>query len=114
MRCFVLLLMVLLLPLRGWVGDAMATGTLAAPLHAVHMAKAAAISDTHSLVSPPKKACAGCSTSKCSTCQLCHAMALQVESASALSISPRLSAPGFVALAFASTAPPARFKPPIS
>lgn len=114
MRVFVLVLAILLLPLRGWLGDGMgmamaieATQTATAA-HAGHdMAGMSHDGDDAPHASP------NCQ-STCSDCQLCHSVAMALwPELTAVVASPRL-APAFVPAAFASAEPAPGLKPPIS
>lgn len=132
MRLFVLVLAILLLPLRGWLGDAMAleavqsphvtmnathdmTGmddmaakaTMATGMHHGHTAPTA--SDAHDS-DPTQPDCQG----TCTACQLCHSVAMTVwPDAPVFSEAPR-QLPVFRPSTFASAVPAHGFKPPIS
>lgn len=131
MRFFVLLLLVLLLPLRGGMGDAMAIS--AAPTeHALqdcagHSGSAKAHTqnthahDTHAneqvhadLAAEPVATTVKADCDACSACQTCHAVALVFSAAEVSALPAPHAAPAAVGLQFAS-APAARDqKPPIS
>ena len=133
MRFFVLALMMVLLPLRGWTGDAMATDM------ASHMTVNIAAQQLHQTVTAPQKADAhhehlshegrsdhaahdggqgdGHSAGQCescSVCQTCHNVALLVISDE---LKPRLNTlwtPTVMAGPFASADSALDQKPPIS
>lgn len=134
MRHFVLALMIALLPLRGWVGDAMATamatGTLEPPVastgsgahHAPPAMAAAGPEAQHSMHADcPDHGPAAAGTPQasadgdgCTACQICHSMALtpsqpQLACAAMPAAQPHAATPLF---ASAERAP--GFKPPIS
>ena len=134
MRVLVLALAILLLPLRGWLGDAMAvqstqsqqTMSMSAgagtAMHAMHdMAGMAGMADTadmaHDHASHPPAAHApanpDCKTT-CADCQLCHSVAMTVWPALALLGAAPREAPSFRPVVFASAEPARGFKPPIS
>ncbi|MBA3592221.1 MAG: hypothetical protein H0W47_00270 [Polaromonas sp.] len=83
MRVLLLALMIALLPVRGWVGNAMAVDMAAQQSLAATPASAEAVSDTS--IMPPdcpmhaqadaEEAAAGAHCSSCNTCQLCLALA---------------------------------------
>jgi hypothetical protein len=134
MRRFVLTLMIVLLPLRGWVGDAMAmdfaAGTqdstvfaIESEAHHAHPAMADAASHAENTMhadcpdhaaSPDDTLQAASDCDNCTACQICHAVALtptlpQLTSAALPAAQPPAAAPLF---ASAERAP--GFKPPIS
>lgn len=134
-RWFVLVL-VLLLPLRGWLGDAMAGQVM--PSHGMAAAHAAAAApagdrhdgDCHAHGSGPAVAAAGaeglsqspepagfgghadCPT--CPACQACSAVGLQPAAAMPLAGGFSQPAPRVAARGHASAAPAPLLKPPIS
>ncbi len=129
MRIFFLALMIALLPLRGWVGDVMAVerlgpppATQAAHTQAGSVGHAHAAADCAHLSSPSSAAhtdaslaeasagdCAGCTT-----CQICHSVALgAVPSTAGTAVLPTL-APCASPSRYASAEPAPGFKPPIS
>jgi hypothetical protein len=142
MRRWFVLLLIALLPLRGWVGEA-----LAAPMLAQHVAAAAAHAQvhaqgeghgaghahgTHDAHAAMLHDCAGhtpahdaaapqdgaaqdpgdCGT--CAACQVCSAVALAVPSASTLVAAFGLARPAQAEPLFASAEPSQGVKPPIS
>jgi hypothetical protein len=123
MRLFVLVLAILLLPLRGWMGDAMAleAGPQAhVAMSAAHdmtsmddMTAAAAtpaMADMHHDSTSAQPDC----QNTCTACQLCHSVAMTVwPDAPVFSEAPR-QVPVFWPSAFASAEPAPGFKPPIS
>jgi hypothetical protein len=131
MHRWLLVLMIALLPLRGWVGDAMAGQMLqqrlataeaaAAPSHhaaalahedcAGHAQAAddeAAASDSDATAMPH----ADCAT--CASCQVCSSVALAMSSVSLQPLAFATSAPTSFAVRFASAEPARALKPPIS
>lgn len=143
MRPLFFVLMIALLLLRGWVGDAMANGMALAPLQPSHPASelrqlatktaaTAAIHTTDEAAHPtahpaaPEAApdCAGHATANddaasthcqtCDACQACHSMALTPPAASpSTAFGPRTQPPAQAAR-FASADPASGQKPPIS
>ncbi len=123
MRVLVLALAILLLPLRGWVGDAMTIEAVTLP---------AAAQSTHSMAgtthdghgghdahqghgapaetSQPSHDC----HSTCGDCQLCHSVAVTLWPALATLVEAPRAAPAFATAAFASAEPAPGLKPPIS
>lgn len=131
MRRWLLLVLVLLLPVRAWVGDAMAGDMLqqhlaSAVTHEAH-AQAAAEASQHSAahdcdehrqaaVEPAAdEASAGpahadCAT--CASCQACSSVALSPAPPAAAGSSIAHPQPRAVVLAYASAEPALAFKPP--
>jgi cytochrome c553 len=119
MRFLVLALAILLLPLRGWLGDAMALQVLrqqvavAAPAaHADHAMHATGgmegVAHDHAAASTTD------CQSTCTNCQLCHSVAMTVwPEVPMLAEVPRTT-PAFEPAAFASAEPAPGLKPPIS
>lgn len=130
---FVLVLAILLLPLRGWLGDAMALdaahasvqATAAVPMqHDMHdmqgmqgadgadeaseaEATVSAAPDSH-----PANAAHDCQ-SACTDCQLCHSIAVAVwPEVPMLDAAPR-ETPASLSVAYVSAEPAPGFKPPI-
>ena len=136
MRRLLLILMIALLPLRGWAGDAMATGMAAGQaqqmqqMHvateniATHAHPASAKADFyHETVALPD--CAGhdagngdhagnshCDT--CSACQACHTVALTHSAPDIAPVFHAFALPYSAADQFASADAALRQKPPIS
>jgi hypothetical protein len=116
MRVFVLALAILLLPLRGWLGDAMAlqmvpqhqAPTTTETVHQGHAGHADAEGHEALAAAPPD-----CQTT-CTHCQLCHSVAMTVWPAVPLLGEAPRHAPAFEPVAFASAEPARGFKPPIS
>ncbi len=123
MRVFVLVLAILLLPLRGWMGNAMAMDTSAhaeatrsstghrmnagsGTAHDCHGAKATSLTD-HGPTTPD------CQTS-CANCQLCSSVALTAWPELAVFREAPHTAPEHAPVAFASAEPAPGLKPPIS
>ena len=131
MHILVLALAILLLPLRSWLGDAMAMemaqrqATMAATHevadphagHAMHDMAATGGDDLQMAAgdtSHDHPAHAPDCQSTCASCQLCHSVALTVwPEAPPMAALPR-AAPRFASAAFASAEPAPGFKPPIS
>ena len=140
MRHIVLALMIALLPLRGWVGDVMATEMAStAPRHVqvateiiadrAHSERAAATfdhlsGDAQAAAMPPDCAdhggtgpttdMADTSCHSCSACQACHTVALSPLLASTASLSMPPTLPPSPAAQFASAVSALGQKPPIS
>ena len=139
MRHLLLILMIALLPLRGWAGDAMATGMAAGQLAQVHQRQIATKSiATHAHAASATAHfdheaaeldarltvadCAGhgaddtdashCDT--CSACQACHTVALADSAPSVPPTFQAFSLPHTAADQFASADAALRQKPPIS
>lgn len=126
MRHLLFVFLIALLPLRGWVGDAMATQMAAGQLqhqqvqtmdsaHAGHPAKAAsALHDCADQSDDDSTQTADGHCETCAACQACHTVALSLAAPGAM---PVLSAPGLpnpAADLFASADTALRKKPPIS
>lgn len=139
-RRILFLLMVVLLPLRGWVGDAMALQTVLAGgmAHAAQADTASAAAHGQqghhglaidhprhaSAVAPPNGDCADpsdgdsglphghCTT--CTACQTCHTVAITAPSAGMVGGGPMTALPSLVEPRFASADRAPGFKPPIS
>jgi hypothetical protein len=131
MRRWLLLVMVLLLPLRGWVGEAMAAQMLqqhvaaaesmvatagAGHQHANPAASAHHDCDEHAASAPvddgKAEAKADCPT--CSACQVCSSVALSPYSAAPPAAAVTQPRPQTVPHAHASAEPLLAFKPPKS
>lgn len=129
MRRWLLLLMVLMLPLRGWVGEAMAgqmlrqhaVATVAAPApqaheHQAHAHHAAGGHDhaahdcDHEGTAKAAQPHGGCPT--CASCQICSAVALSPPLATGEPEPFTQPRPQTVQLAYASAEPGHFFKPP--
>ena len=124
MRHLLLALLIALLPIRGWVGDAMALAMLAPPAHSMGpaaMADAAPCPDhaapasaaLHGEATPDMQAGADTDHSH-SSCDVCNgpAMALPTPAVPALAMAHGVLAPP--AERFASTEPHRGINPPIS
>lgn len=129
MRLLVLALMIALLPLRSWAGDAMAVELVAQQALAAGHASAspAALDDCHPDhghaadrgLGHDTSACAqdgpaGTDCDTCTSCQICHSVALAAVLPQAVApvlpaVAPRSSQPRY-----ASAEPAPGFKPPIS
>lgn len=134
MRHFVLALMIALLPLRGWVGDAMAmemaAETLEEPASAIesvannnHSARADALSEAKNTMHPDcpdhvassdgtPHAASDCNT--CANCQICHSVALTPTLPQLAQAAVPAAQPQATAALFASAERAPGFKPPIS
>jgi hypothetical protein len=130
MRAFLIALMIAILPLRGWMGDAMAIGmageqhdTAGAPMaHAMAAAHedcagmsaasmAPAVADG-SEAANHSSASGDCDS--CSVCQVCNTVALAVDPLSAVAPASPHASPAGVLTRFASFYPQRGHKPPIS
>lgn len=126
MRHLLFALLIALLPLRGWVGDAMATqmatgqvqhqhAKAAEPAHAGHHAQAStALHDCANPADDGSTDVAGGHCESCAACQACHTVGLSLAVPGAM---PALGAPGLASPAadlFASADAALRKKPPIS
>lgn len=128
MRRWLLVLLIALLPLRAWLGEAMAADMLAqhaAPVAAQQSASAhgaagdcaghhAKPGDAGSAAGPQAQSGEGLDAANCAACQVCSTMALAFRQ-------PQVSAPDFgaappvpAAFTFASAEPAPADKPPIS
>ncbi len=132
MRRWFILIMIALLPIRGWVGDVMAadmvTQRMAAaaqvPVQAQQPAPAAADShaDCHgnAAADSPASQPAGDSNTaaadcgNCTSCQVCHAVAMAVTPGVDPVAPAHSAAPPLRGTHFASAEPARGFKPPIS
>jgi len=135
MRHLLFAVLIALLPLRGWVGDAMATQMAAGQLQ--HQQKQAAIPaehghealdtahDGHHAETPALHDCADqtadggshsadghCET--CAACQACHTVALSLAAANLMPVFSTPTLPRQAADSFASADTALRQKPPIS
>lgn len=130
MRRWFLILLIALLPIRGWVGDAMAGQMIGQHLAAPNIAEVAVAEQAASL--PEHEGCAGhaagatqapaeapatdisadCGT--CTSCQVCHSVVIAPPSIDS-GISPvRHRVAALPGMRFASAEPARGFKPPIS
>ena len=140
MRHLFLIFMIALLPLRGWVSDAMATGMLASQVqqHQYNATKIAAPhaheagvqvhQDTETVVANAAKTAADCSghasggaghaadthCDSCSVCQACHTVALSPAAVAVTAVFNLRTLPRAVVAQFASAETALRQKPPIS
>ena len=117
MRTFFIALMIALLPLRGWAGDAMAEQMAlpslqpAAQVGATHAH--CAMHDTSADMTQAQDGSAQQHHDACTACQACHTLALEaVFSAMALPAPVHIMTP-FLAFAFASADHAPSVKPPI-
>jgi hypothetical protein len=127
MRRWFILLMIALLPIRGWVGDAMAADMLTQRLHTLAPVQAAttqpadAHADCHgkTVAHNPAQPVAGnapdiADCGSCASCQVCHSLVLAAASGTASAVSAPHAAPPVRGTHFASAEPTRGFKPPIS
>jgi len=138
MRHLFLIFMIALLPLRGWISDAMATGMVATQvqqqiaakvrvLHA-HEAGVQAHQDTETVVSDAAQTVADCSghasgaephaadthCDSCSVCQACHTVALSPTATDVTAVFNLSMLPCAAVAQFASAETALGQKPPIS
>lgn len=138
MRHLFLIIMIVLLPLRGWISDAMATGIVTAQVQQqtaskmvaphVHEAGMQAHQDTEVVVAAASQTAADCSghasgvddhadnthCNSCSVCQACHTVVLSPEAADVIiAFNPR-TLPRAVVAQFVSAEAALGQKPPIS
>jgi hypothetical protein len=97
MRRFIFILMIALLPLRGWMGEAMAT-TMAADEIAINLIADKAINTSTSIDSPLENDTSNCdmhklapvddssSQSSCTACQACNAAGTMTSTVQTISI----------------------------
>ena len=138
MRHLLLVLMIALLPLRGWVGDAMATSMAAGQLQqqvatkiiATHAHQSGAqdhfdhetaapeavqaVHDCASDAADETSHAAGTHCESCAACQACHTVALSQTAADVNTVFNALTRPHAAADQFASAEAALRQKPPIS
>lgn len=124
MRILVLVLAIVLLPLRGWMGGAMAMETAPLPAAVSQAAIAAAdamppcheAADAASAVHPAGHDAPGDAShhAQCSLCQLCHSAAMTGDTPAAPAAAPARAQPQAPAQRFASALPQQADKPPIS
>ena len=113
MRAFVIALMIALLPLRGWAGDAMAEH-MALPQAAAPAATShahCAMHDAGAEMTPAQDDAAA--HDGCSLCQACHTLALEACISSATPLTPPFLLPRVAASDFASAERALSVKPPI-
>lgn len=120
MRLLLLTLMIVLLPLRGWMGDVMALERSAPEHHAV---MAAPVQDDchempqhgmHEEAATPDHAHAEDHCSDCTHCQICHSIALATALLPTHPEQARMRQPLALAQRHASADPSPGFKPPIA
>lgn len=117
MRILVLVLAIVLLPLRGWMGSAMALEKPAVPaVNAASQGVAADMTAAHC----PEQAAAGQDApdpashhAQCAQCQLCHSAAATVAALAASAPVPAGALPLSPPARFASALPRLADKPPI-
>ncbi len=138
MRHLFLIIMIVLLPLRGWVSDAMATGMVTAQVQQQTAAKIVAIhaheagvqahQDTETVVADASQTAADCSghasggddhavdthCNSCSVCQACHTVALSPAAADVTTAFNPRTLPRAVVAQFVSAEHALGEKPPIS
>lgn len=126
-RVFVLVLAIVLLPLRGWLGGAMAMASAPLPAQAAaaaataeHCHPAAGDNDAASPSATPHGAGhegtgdASHPHAQCSLCQLCHSVAMTGDTPAPPAAVPAQARPPAAAQRFASALPQLADKPPIS
>ena len=138
MRHLFFILMIALLPLRGWVSDAMATGMATAQVQQQSEAKTAAThaheagmnahQDTETLVAEAAQTAGDCSghafgedehsddthCNTCSVCQTCHTVALSPAAVNGTTAFDPVTLPRAVVAPFVSAECALDQKPPIS
>ena len=125
MRRFIFILMILLLPLRGWMGEAMAT-TMAADEIAINLIAAKSINTPATVDTPLKNDMSNCdmhklapeddfsSQSSCTACQACNAAGTLTSTVQTISIvKVHSEQPQAFASQFASASVAFGQKPPI-
>ena len=142
MRRWILVLMIALLPVRGWVGDAMASAMVSdrlvatnsiaahadpmrsaassdaqdvAPDHADCHGKAAMAASSEAPAQPTAATTQdGDACGSCTACQVCHTVAMAVPVVTVTPVLPHHATPPAMGQQFASAVPARGFKPPIS
>jgi hypothetical protein len=124
MRHILLVLMIALLPVRGWVGDVMAAQMISDRLQPAAVAPAAtetahAECPGHAAMAaqagaPQPEAASHESCASCVTCQVCASVALLQPTAAQQPAALPLERPATGGAQFASAEPAPGFKPPIS
>lgn len=132
MRHLLLALMIVLLPLRGWAGDAMATGMTAAPTQPLQIATEFIAAHAHESAShAPAQAMHDCAEqadgqlaqtgnahdghcSTCESCQACHTLALSPVAPGLNTAFNASAQPRAMAMQFTSAPAALDQKPPIS
>jgi hypothetical protein len=117
MRHLLLALMIALLPLRGWIGDAMAMAMLAAPAHTMNQAAAtdAAPCPDHALTSDGAGTQDGSTTDHAhKSCDVCNGPAMALSALAVPNVTPVHGMLAPPAERFASSEPQRGIKPPIS
>ena len=123
MRLWVLVLAIVLLPLRGWSGDAMMLAPVqsAAAGHAMHATPSADAHDMHAAHAPMDAGATHDSTDSphaahttCDTCQFCHSVAVTAWPEVPMPVAAPAHVPAAGAMRFVSAETAQGFKPPIS
>ena len=123
MRLWVLVLAIVLLPLRGWLGDAMMLAPVqsATAGHAMHAAPSADAHDMHAAHAAMDAGATHDSTDSphaahttCDTCQFCHSVAVTAWPEVPMPAAAPAHVPIADAMRFASAEADQGFKPPIS
>ena len=123
MRLWVLVLAIVLLPLRGWMGDAMMLAPVqsATAGHAMHAAPSADAHDMHAAHAAMDAGATHDSTDSphaahttCDTCQFCHSVAVTAWPEVPMPAAAPAHGPIAGAMRFASAEAAQGFKPPIS
>lgn len=131
MRRWFVLIMIALLPIRGWVGDVMAAdmvtqriGALAQVPVMVHQPADTAAADphadchgkaaAHSPAPANETAVAAPDCGSCTSCQVCHSVGMATVAGATPLVAAPHAAPPLRGTHFASAEPARGFKPPIS
>lgn len=124
MRVLALALAILLLPLRGWLGDGMATAMAVEAVQSSAADRSHTAAEDHSTHDMAGMAHDGHADDAqhgdpdchgtCTDCQLCHSVAMTLWPESAAAIAAPHVTPAFAPAAFASAEPARGLKPPIS
>ena len=123
MRLLVLVLAIVLLPLRGWLGDAMMLAPVqqVATGHAMHAMPSASEHDMHAAHTAMGPAAthdgtdsAHAAHTTCDTCQFCHSVAVTAWPEVPMPAAAPAHGPIAGAMRFASAEAAQGFKPPIS
>ena len=124
MRRWFVLALIVLLPLRGWAGDAMAAQMLSQHLDAIKSVASAPVSmgasghmDCMETAATGDSGAAqpmGADCPTCLQCQVCSSVALALSSAPQLPLPAAFAAPRSADIRFASAEAVRGFKPPIS
>ena len=116
MRHWLLALMIALLPIRGWMSDAMAVAMLAPPAHTMNQAGSpdAAPCPDHAMASDTTASPDGGGEHAHKSCDVCNGPAMALSAPALLALAPVLGLHVPPAEHFASSEPHRGIKPPIS